>query len=160
MSDKAIRSRQSQSKHKIYYFKTGVLAPAGQGAAPSNPYKEGTVRLRPYEDEEKEPMGKYLSANDQRLLIDYGSKTQSGVFGADAKHLYINLVERLETSKDEAVDVKEILKLLGVIDLKGNDTDYNLRIALKEAFPESKVDEGFIQLNLKHLQALDRSGIY
>ena len=43
MSDKAIRSRQSQSKHKIYYFKTGVLAPAGQGAAPSNPYKD-TVR--------------------------------------------------------------------------------------------------------------------
>jgi hypothetical protein len=145
MSDKPIPSRQSQSKHKIYYFKTGVLAPAGRGAAPVNPYKEGTVRLRPYEDEEKEPMGKYLSADDQRLLIDYGFKTQSGVFGADAKNLYRDLVERLETSKDEAVDVKEILKLLGVLDLKGNDSDYNLRIALKEAFPESKdlVDEGF-----------------
>jgi hypothetical protein len=139
MSDKSIPSRQSQSKHKIYYFKTGVLAPAGQGAAPSNPYKEGTVRLRPYEDEEKEPMGKYLSADDQRLLVDYGERTQKGEFGIDAKYMYVDLAERLETSKDEAVDVKEILKLLGVIDLKGNDSDYNIRIALKEAFPESKV---------------------
>ena len=140
MSDKAIRSRQSQSKHKIYYFKTGVLAPAGQGAAPSNPYKKGTVRLRPYEDEEKEPMGKYLSADDQRLLVDYGERTQKGEFGIDAKYMYVDLAERLENSKDEAGDVKEILKLLGIIDhLKGDhNIVHNLHIALKEAFPESK----------------------
>ena len=66
--------------------------------------------------------------------------------------MYIDLAERLETSKDEAVDVKEILKLLGVIDLKGNESDYNIRIALKEAFLKSKVDDFFTPLPTKYIR--------